>query len=170
MTTFPHRHFFQGLRRIVYLGKGTHTDCALRRTSEEMQLSTSVPKPHRFAVVITDGHVTANPCGGIKMTAEEARDKGIRIFVVAASTNIEKTGLIDIASSPASVFRDDFMAVDFSQGKATIDTSTMDRIIKSMVTHKHTHRWNIALTPCSCLFFFLSSQKHLAFVEVRPKH
>ncbi|XP_072219944.1 collagen alpha-2(VI) chain [Leuresthes tenuis] len=138
--------FISGLRRIVYLGKGTHTDCALRRTSQEMQLSTSVPKPHRFAVVITDGHVTANPCGGIKVTAEEARDKGIRIFVVAASTNIEKTGLIDIASSPASVFRDDFMAVDFSQGKATIDTSTMDRIIKSM---KH-----LAFVECykvSCL-------------------
>ncbi|KAM4551327.1 collagen alpha-2(VI) chain [Odontesthes bonariensis] len=142
----PKDNFIKELRKIVYLGKGTHTDCAIKRTSEEMQLSASVSKVLRFAVVITDGHVTANPCGGIKMTAEEARDKGIRIFVVAASTNIEKTGLMDIASSPASVFRDNFMAVDLSQGRATIHTLTMDRIIKSM---KH-----LAYTECykvSCL-------------------
>lgn len=29
----------------------------------------------RFAVVVTDGHVTGAPCGGIKVSAERARDQ-----------------------------------------------------------------------------------------------
>lgn len=88
-------------------------------------------------MVITDGHVTGNPCGGIKVAAEKARDEGIRIFVVAASKNIDETGLKEIANSPASVYRQDFMAVDLSQGRPIIDSDTIDRIIKSMVKSKH---------------------------------
>lgn len=111
-----------------------------------------------FAVVITDGHVTGNPCGGIKLSAEEARDKGIRIFVVAASENVEETGLREIANSPASVFRDDFLAVNLSQGKPIIHNVTMDRIIKTMVTLKRaitdrTQTMACLLILCSfCLF------------------
>ncbi|MEQ2185666.1 hypothetical protein GOODEAATRI_020650, partial [Goodea atripinnis] len=124
--------FFQRLKSIRYLGKGTYIDCALRKMSAEMLQGPSNPTPLRFAVVITDGHVTGNPCGGIKVSAEEARDKGIRMFVVAASTNIEETGLKEIANSPASVYRSDFMAVDLSQGRPIIQTATMDRIIKTI--------------------------------------
>ncbi|KAK5622779.1 Collagen alpha-2(VI) chain [Crenichthys baileyi] len=124
--------FITRLRSIRYLGKGTYIDCALRRMSEEMLLGPSNPTPLRFAVVITDGHVTGNPCGGIKVSAEDARDKGIRIFVVAASRNIEETGLKEIANSPASIYRNDYMAVDLSQGKPIIQTATMDRIIKTI--------------------------------------
>lgn len=100
-------------------------------------LGPSDPTPLRFAVVITDGHVTGNPCGGIKVAAEEARDKGIRVFAVAASPTIEDTGMKEIANSPASVFRDEFMAVDLSRGKPVIHTATMDRIIKTIVMLKH---------------------------------
>lgn len=104
--------------------------------TQEMLRSPTHPKALRFAVVITDGHVTGNPCGGIKVAAERARDEGIKMFVVASSQNIEETGLREIANSPASVYRRDFMAVDLSQGRATIHTPTIDRIIKSMVTHR----------------------------------
>lgn len=102
--------------------------------TQEMLRSPQYPSALRFAVVITDGHVTGNPCGGIKVAAERARDEGIRIFVVAASKNVEETGLREIANSPATVFRRDFMAVDLSQGRATLHTETIDRIIKTMVT------------------------------------
>ncbi|XP_061589004.1 collagen alpha-2(VI) chain-like isoform X1 [Cololabis saira] len=137
--------FISGLRAIKYLGKGTYTDCALRAMSEEI-LRSSNPAALRFAVVITDGHVTGSPCGGMKVSADEVREKGIRMFVVAASANIDETGLKEIASFPASVFRDEFMAVDLTQGRPRIHTETIDRIIKSM---KH-----IAFAECykvSCL-------------------
>uniref|UniRef100_A0A3B5LLJ0 Collagen alpha-2(VI) chain n=1 Tax=Xiphophorus couchianus TaxID=32473 RepID=A0A3B5LLJ0_9TELE len=122
-----------------YLGGGTYIDCALRRMTEEMMRgSSSNVTPLRFAVVITDGHVTRSTCQGIKVRAEEARDKGIRVFAVASSNKIEETGLKEIANSPASVFRRDFLAVNLTQGRPIIHTPTMDRIIKTMVKLKHT--------------------------------
>ncbi|XP_069567458.1 collagen alpha-2(VI) chain [Brachyistius frenatus] len=132
--------FINAVRKIRYLGKGTYTDCALKAMADEMMRSPSYPSAIRFAVVITDGHVTGNPCGGIKVAAEEAREKGIHIFVVAASRNIEETALREIANSPAMVFRRDFMAVDLSQGRAIIDNSTIQRMIQTM---KH-----MAYTEC----------------------
>ncbi|XP_051255745.1 collagen alpha-2(VI) chain isoform X1 [Dicentrarchus labrax] len=138
--------FLTGVDGIRYLGKGTYIDCALTNMTQEMLRSPSDPKALRFAVVITDGHVTGNPCGGIKVAAERARDEGIRMFVVAASKNLEETGLREIANSPATVYRRDFMAVDLSQGRAIIHTDTIDRIIKTM---KH-----LAFVECysvSCL-------------------
>lgn len=108
------------------MGKGTYIDCALTNMTYEMMRSQSRPKVLRFAVVITDGHVTGNPCGGIKVAAEKARDEGIRMFVVAASKNVEETGLREIANSPATVYRRDFMAVDLSQGRAIIHKETIE--------------------------------------------
>uniref|UniRef100_A0A669BVA8 Collagen alpha-2(VI) chain n=1 Tax=Oreochromis niloticus TaxID=8128 RepID=A0A669BVA8_ORENI len=131
-------------RRINYLGKGTYTDCALRAMATEIQSSPSYPKALRFAVVITDGHVTGNPCGGIKVAAEEARDKGIHIFAVAASNNIEEPGLRDIASSPVSLYRNEYAAVKFSQNRVTIDTPTIDRIIKTMKHLAYVECYNVS--------------------------
>ncbi|XP_034743007.1 collagen alpha-2(VI) chain isoform X1 [Etheostoma cragini] len=133
-TIGPKSNFITGVKGIRYLGKGTYIDCALTNMTEKMLRypSTTSPGLVRFAVVITDGHVTGNPCGGIKMAAERAREKEIHMFVVAASKNIEETGLREIANSPASVYRRDFMAVDLSQGRATIHIPTIDRIINTM--------------------------------------
>ncbi|XP_039999461.1 collagen alpha-2(VI) chain [Xiphias gladius] len=124
--------FLSGVRRISYLGKGTYIDCALTNMTQKMLQSPSLLKALRFAVVITDGHVTGNPCGGIKVAAERARDEGIRIFSVAATKNVDETGLREIANSPVTVYRRDFIAVDLSKGRANIHTDTIDRIIKTM--------------------------------------
>uniref|UniRef100_A0A673WU19 Collagen alpha-2(VI) chain n=1 Tax=Salmo trutta TaxID=8032 RepID=A0A673WU19_SALTR len=124
--------FIQGLRGIRYLGKGTYIDCALANMTQEMTRLPSNPGALRFAVVITDGHVTGNPCGGVKVTAERARDEGIRMFVVAATKNVDETGLREIANSPANVYRKDFLAVDLSGNKPVIQLDTIDRIIKTM--------------------------------------
>uniref|UniRef100_A0A8C7JJW7 Collagen alpha-2(VI) chain n=1 Tax=Oncorhynchus kisutch TaxID=8019 RepID=A0A8C7JJW7_ONCKI len=126
--------FIQGVRGIRYLGKGTYIDCALANMTQEMTRSPSDPRALRFAVVITDGHVTGNPCGGVKVTAERARDEGIRMFVVAATKNVDETGLREIANSPANVYRKDFLAVDLSGNRPVIQLDTIDRIIKTM-TH-----------------------------------
>ncbi|XP_029380747.1 collagen alpha-2(VI) chain isoform X2 [Echeneis naucrates] len=128
----PKSNFISGVRGIRYLGKGTYIDCAISNMTQEMLRSPSSPSALRFAVVITDGHVTGNPCGGIKVAAEKARDEGIRIFVIAATKNVEETGLREIANSPAMVYRRDFMAVDLSQSRPTIHTETIDRIINTM--------------------------------------
>ncbi|XP_055359803.1 collagen alpha-2(VI) chain isoform X2 [Betta splendens] len=128
----PKAKFIQGVRNIRYLGKGTYIDCALSNMTHEMKQIPSETRGLRFAVVITDGHVTGNICGGIKVTAERARDEGIRIFVVAASKNVDEIGLKEIANSPSTVYRSDFMAVDLSQGRAEIQYDTIDRIIKTM--------------------------------------
>jgi len=126
--------------------------------TQEMLKSPKDPRTHRFAVVITDGHVTGEPCRGIKVASERAREEGIQIFVVAASKNVEEMGLREIANSPASLYRRDFMAVDLSTGKAVIHTETINGIIKTMVTHKDTREntrrdsMRLLLTPCSfCL-------------------
>lgn len=141
----PKDAFIKGVKGIHYLGKGTYIDCALRNMTHEM-LNSPNPEALRFAVVITDGHVTGDPCGGIKMTAERAREQGIRIFVVAASKNVDETGLREIANSPATVFRRDFLAVDLSQGRAIIQEKTIDRIIKTMA-----HMAYIECYKVSCL-------------------
>uniref|UniRef100_A0A667YQF1 Collagen alpha-2(VI) chain n=1 Tax=Myripristis murdjan TaxID=586833 RepID=A0A667YQF1_9TELE len=142
----PKDPFITGLKGIRYLGKGTYIDCALTKMTEVMRDTPSDPRALRFAVVITDGHVTGNPCGGIKVAAEKARDEGIRVFVVAASRNVDETGLREIANSPATVFRRDFMAVDLSQGRAVIQTDTIDRIIKTMA-----HMAYVECYKVSCL-------------------
>ncbi|XP_031711126.1 collagen alpha-2(VI) chain isoform X1 [Anarrhichthys ocellatus] len=128
----PKNDFITELRKIEYLGDGTYIDCALGNMTQQMLTSPTSPNALRFAVVITDGHVTGTPCGGIKEAAERARDNLIHIFAVAASKNVEETGMKEIANSPASVYRKEYMAVDLSQGRPVIHTDTIDSIIKTM--------------------------------------
>ncbi|XP_026101651.1 collagen alpha-2(VI) chain-like isoform X1 [Carassius auratus] len=125
--------FIENLKKIVYLGKGTHIDCAITNMTQQLLNTPSEPKAKRFAVVITDGHVTANPCGGIKVAAERARDEFIKIFAVASSQNLEEAGLREIANSPAGVYRNKYMAVDLSGGRPVIVKSTIDRIYDAML-------------------------------------
>uniref|UniRef100_A0A667YD62 Collagen type VI alpha 2 chain n=1 Tax=Myripristis murdjan TaxID=586833 RepID=A0A667YD62_9TELE len=125
-------NFIRSLSGIRYLGKGTYIDCALANMTYEMTHHFPGEKTSLFSVVITDGHVTGNPCGGIKVTAERAREQGIHIFSVAASRNIDETGMREIASSPAEVYRDDYIAVDIVDGRPKIMTDSIDRIIKAM--------------------------------------
>lgn len=129
--------YSQGLQDIRYMGKGTYTDCALTNMTYEVLRSPTDPKAVRFAVVITDGHVTGNPCGGMKVAAELARGEDIHIFAVAASRNVDETGLKEIGNSPEMIFSTKLTAVNLSEGKVEINTQIMDRIIQSMVTHRH---------------------------------
>lgn len=125
--------FIRKLQQISYLGMGTYIDCAITNMTQQLLSFPSKPNATRFAVVITDGHVTGNLCGGIKVAAERARDELIKIFAVASSRNLEETGLREIANSPAGVFRDKYMAVDLTGVRPVIVTSTIDRIYDTMV-------------------------------------
>ncbi|XP_066544308.1 collagen alpha-2(VI) chain isoform X2 [Amia ocellicauda] len=120
--------FLERLRNVAYLGRGTFTDCALSNMTRQVTSQASKDSRIRFAVVITDGHVTGSPCGGMKVTAERARDAGIRLFAVAANTNLYETGLKEIANTPAELFRNSYLATD----KGQVHEATIDRIIKVM--------------------------------------
>ncbi|XP_040912953.1 collagen alpha-2(VI) chain-like isoform X2 [Toxotes jaculatrix] len=125
-------NFIRNLGGIRYLGKGTYIDCALKNMTHQMTQHYAGTKAVLFSVVITDGHVTGNPCGGIKVMAERAREKGIQIFSVAASRSIDELGMREIASSPIELYRDDYIAVDIVDGRPKIKTESIDRIIKAM--------------------------------------
>lgn len=66
--------------------------------------------------------------------AEKAREQGIHIFSVAASRNVDESGMREIASSPVELYRDDYLAVDTVGGRPSIKTDSINRIIKAMVT------------------------------------
>ncbi|XP_051815052.1 collagen alpha-2(VI) chain-like isoform X2 [Acanthochromis polyacanthus] len=127
-------NFIRSLQNIIYLGKGTYIDCALRNMTQLVtQHNTGAePKPVLFSVVITDGHETGHPCHGIKMAVEEAREKNIQIFSVAATRVIDEMGMREIASSPYELFRDDYIVVELRDNNLRINTTSIDRIIKAM--------------------------------------
>uniref|UniRef100_A0A3Q1JAK5 Collagen alpha-2(VI) chain n=1 Tax=Anabas testudineus TaxID=64144 RepID=A0A3Q1JAK5_ANATE len=125
-------NFIRNLGGIKYLGKGTYIDCALKNMTYQLTHHFSGTKAALFSVVITDGHVTGNPCGGIKAMAEAAREQGIHIFSVAASRSIDESGMREIANSPSELYRDDYIAVDIIDGRPKIKEESIDRIIKAM--------------------------------------
>ncbi|XP_015271201.1 PREDICTED: collagen alpha-2(VI) chain [Gekko japonicus] len=122
------RRYLTQLENIQYIGRGTFTDCAISNMTE--QILTKAAQGVNYAVVITDGHVTGSPCGGMKMQAERARDAGIKLFAVAPSQNIYETGLREIANSPHELYRNNYATT--KKDSIEVDTDTIDRIIQVM--------------------------------------
>ncbi|XP_038576277.1 collagen alpha-2(VI) chain-like isoform X1 [Micropterus salmoides] len=125
-------NFIRHLSGVEYKGKGTYTDCAIKSMIKQMTQRYLGTGGVLFSVFITDGHVTGNPCGGIKAMSEKAREQGIHIFSVAASRTIDELGMREIASSPSELYRDDYIAVEIVDGRSRINIESIDRIIKAM--------------------------------------
>uniref|UniRef100_A0A8C4LCY4 Collagen alpha-2(VI) chain n=1 Tax=Equus asinus asinus TaxID=83772 RepID=A0A8C4LCY4_EQUAS len=123
--------FIKSLQSISSFRRGTFTDCALANMTQEIRRH--VKKGVNFAVVITDGHVTGSPCGGIKRQAEMAREEGIRLFAVAPNRNLHEQGLRDIASTPLELYRSNYATM--RPDSTDIDQDTINRIIKVMVSY-----------------------------------
>uniref|UniRef100_A0A286XF27 Collagen type VI alpha 2 chain n=1 Tax=Cavia porcellus TaxID=10141 RepID=A0A286XF27_CAVPO len=121
--------FTKSLQGITSFRRGTFTDCALANMTQEIRRSGV--RGVNFAVVITDGHVTGSPCGGIKLQAERARDEGIRLFAVSPNQNLNEQGLRDIASTPHELYRSNYATM--RPDSTEIDQNTINRIIKVMV-------------------------------------
>ncbi|XP_013926136.1 PREDICTED: collagen alpha-2(VI) chain, partial [Thamnophis sirtalis] len=119
--------FNDRLAKIRYIGRGTFTDCALSNMTAQMPLN---PQGTNYAIVITDGHVTGSPCGGMKQQADRARDAEIKLFAVAPSQKIYEQGLQEIASLPHELFRNNYATL--KKGSVDEDTETMDKIIQVM--------------------------------------
>lgn len=123
--------FTKSLQGIRSFRRGTFTDCALANMTQQIRQHGSRGVVH-FAVVITDGHVTGSPCGGIKMQAERAREEGIRLFAVAPNRNLNEQGLRDIANTPHELYRNNYATM--RPDSTEIDQDTINRIIKVMVS------------------------------------
>uniref|UniRef100_A0A7M4EMM7 VWFA domain-containing protein n=1 Tax=Crocodylus porosus TaxID=8502 RepID=A0A7M4EMM7_CROPO len=120
--------YINKLRGISYIGRGTFTDCAISNMTDQIMKHT--PHEVNFAVVITDGHVTGSPCGGMKMQADLARSKGIKLFAVAPSQLIFEPGLQEIANTPYELYRNNYATT--KKDALEVNDETIKKIIKVM--------------------------------------
>ncbi|MED6279556.1 Collagen alpha-1(VI) chain [Characodon lateralis] len=98
---------------ITYIGKGTYTDCAIKRGLAELLVGGSHYHENKYIVVVTDGHPITGykePCGGVQEAANEARQHGVKVFAVAISPDQEDTRLSLIATDQS--YRQNFTAAD----------------------------------------------------------
>lgn len=128
--------FLADLDKIEYIGRGTHTDCALKAMTDNIKQHTSYDNAIRFAIVITDGHVTRNDCGGMQQMAEAARDANIRVFAVTTDDLQNEIGLQyehalkTIANLPHELYRSDYAVA--SATNEELPSRTIDRIYDVM--------------------------------------
>ncbi|XP_008112767.1 collagen alpha-1(VI) chain [Anolis carolinensis] len=124
--------------KVVSIGKGTYTDCAIKRGIEELLIGGSHHKENKYMIVVTDGHPLEGykePCGGLEDAANEAKHQGIKVFSVAISPNHLESRLSVIATDQA--YRRNFTATGPSLRARDID-NTIDTII-DMITKNVEH-------------------------------
>ncbi|XP_041847578.1 collagen alpha-1(VI) chain [Melanotaenia boesemani] len=98
---------------ISFIGRGTHTDCAIKRGLAELLIGGSHYHENKYIVVVTDGHPITGykePCGGVQEAANEAKQHGVKVFAVAISPDQEDTRLLLIATD--QTYRQNFTAAD----------------------------------------------------------
>uniref|UniRef100_A0A8C4NY88 VWFA domain-containing protein n=1 Tax=Dicentrarchus labrax TaxID=13489 RepID=A0A8C4NY88_DICLA len=101
---------------IDYIGKGTYTDCAIKRGLAELLVGGSHYHENKYIVVVTDGHPITGykePCGGVQEAANEAKQHGVKVFAVAITPDQEDTRLLLIATDQN--YRQNFTAADDSR-------------------------------------------------------
>ncbi|XP_068197257.1 collagen alpha-1(VI) chain [Antennarius striatus] len=104
------------INAIDYIGKGTYTDCAIKRGLAELLIGGSHYHDNKYIVVVTDGHPITGykePCGGVQEAANEAKQHGVKVFAVAISPDQEDTRLSLIATDQN--YRQNFTAADESR-------------------------------------------------------
>ncbi|XP_034559109.1 collagen alpha-1(VI) chain isoform X2 [Notolabrus celidotus] len=115
---------------IEYIGKGTYTDCAIKRGLAELLVGGSHYHENKYIVVVTDGHPITGykePCGGVQEAANEAKQHGVKVFAVAISPDQEDTRLSLIATD--QVYRQNFTAADDSRSTHMGTIKTIIEII-----------------------------------------
>ncbi|KAK3533337.1 hypothetical protein QTP70_017178 [Hemibagrus guttatus] len=113
MTTGGRIALKKAIDNIKYIGKGTYTDCAIKKGVSELLVGGSYYNENKYIVVVTDGHPISGykePCGGIQEAASEAKQHGIKVFSVAISPDQEESRLSVIATD--FTYRQNFTAVD----------------------------------------------------------
>lgn len=129
-------NFVRNVDRVIYSGKGTFTDCAIRAMTEKLmneRLVQSRPggrEPVLFSVFVTDGHVTENHCNGMKFNSDRAQEQGINIFAVAASSKYNKVGMREICNTPSELYQGNYTAID---PRFHPNEDTIEKILSAMV-------------------------------------
>ncbi|XP_075036561.1 collagen alpha-1(VI) chain [Mixophyes fleayi] len=121
---------------VEYIGKGTHTDCAIKRGIEEVLIGGSHQSDNKYLVVVTDGHPLEGykePCGGLEDAANEAKNLNIKIFSVAISPNHLEPRLNVIASDPS--YRRNFTATSAIGLSSQQMENTIDTIIDTIIAN-----------------------------------
>ncbi|XP_067404685.1 collagen alpha-1(VI) chain [Emydura macquarii macquarii] len=114
---------------VAYIGKGTYTDCAMKRGIEELLIGGSHQKENKYLIVVTDGHPLEGykePCGGLEDAANEAKHLGIKVFSIAISPDHLEPRLSVIATDKS--YRRNFTATSLVQFPVDTD-STIETII-----------------------------------------
>ncbi|TMS10107.1 Collagen alpha-1(VI) chain [Larimichthys crocea] len=122
----------KSVRDIQYIGKGTYTDCAIKRGLAELLIGGSSYQENKYIVVVTDGHPITGykePCGGVQEAANEARQHGVKVFAVAISPDQEDTRLSLIATD--HTYRQNFTAVDDTRATKIGTIRTIINMIKN---------------------------------------
>uniref|UniRef100_A0A8C3N4S3 Collagen alpha-1(VI) chain n=1 Tax=Geospiza parvula TaxID=87175 RepID=A0A8C3N4S3_GEOPR len=123
---------------VNYIGKGTYTDCAIKRGIEELLISGSHHKENKYLIVVTDGHPLEGykePCGGLDDAANEAKLLGIKVFSVAISPNHLDQRLNIIATDHA--YRRNFTATSLKPTRELDVEETINTIIDMIVSPAH---------------------------------
>uniref|UniRef100_A0A8C0VEP8 Collagen alpha-1(VI) chain n=1 Tax=Cyanistes caeruleus TaxID=156563 RepID=A0A8C0VEP8_CYACU len=123
---------------INYIGKGTYTDCAIKRGIEELLIGGSHHKENKYLIVVTDGHPLEGykePCGGLDDAANEAKLLGIKVFSVAISPNHLDQRLNIIATDHA--YRRNFTATSLKPTREIDVEETINTIIDMIVSTAH---------------------------------
>ncbi|XP_063789352.1 collagen alpha-1(VI) chain [Pseudophryne corroboree] len=121
---------------VEYIGKGTHTDCAIKRGIEEIMIGGSHQSDNKYLVVVTDGHPLEGykePCGGLEDASNEAKNLNIKIFSVAISPNHLEPRLGVIAFDPN--YRRNFTATSVTGLSSQEMESTIDTIIETIIAN-----------------------------------
>ncbi|XP_053554876.1 collagen alpha-1(VI) chain [Bombina bombina] len=124
------------LKGVTYIGKGTHTDCAIKRGIEEILIGGSHQRENKYLIVVTDGHPLEGykePCGGLEDAANEAKQLGLKVFSVAISPNHLEPRLSVIATDQN--YRQNFTATSSTGLSAQDIENTIDTIIETIKAH-----------------------------------
>ncbi|XP_076159353.1 collagen alpha-1(VI) chain [Alosa pseudoharengus] len=120
------------INAIKYIGKGTYTDCAIKRGIAEVMVNGSYYHENKYIVVVTDGHPETGykePCGGIQDAAQEAKQHGIKVFAVAISPDEQDARLSIIATDKN--YRQNFTAANLKREGTTAAIKTIIEIIRN---------------------------------------
>uniref|UniRef100_A0A8C4XLY9 Collagen alpha-1(VI) chain n=1 Tax=Falco tinnunculus TaxID=100819 RepID=A0A8C4XLY9_FALTI len=123
---------------VNYIGKGTYTDCAIKRGIEELLIGGSHQKENKYLIVVTDGHPLEGykePCGGLDDAANEAKHLGIKVFSVAISPNHLDQRLNIIATDHS--YRRNFTATSLKPTRELDVEETINTIIDMIVSAAH---------------------------------
>lgn len=133
------RELRSSIDTIKYFGKGTFTDCAIKRGLEQLLVGGSHLRENKYLIVVTDGHPLdgyKEPCGGLEDAVNEARHLGVKVFSVAITPDHLEPRLSIIATD--HTYRRNFTAADWEgkrEAEATISQtiSTITDMIKDNV-------------------------------------